>query len=140
MILSDSAVLTFTRVILYRMPLSSRTGVMPIPYEKNGHNESMYPDFLVVRKDGPHDYFVDILEPHDPSRTDNLGKAKGFARYADNGYSFGRIQLIRKSKKPTGEDGFIRLDMSRSEVRSRVKRTSTNDELDNVFDDYGFFE
>ena len=100
----------------------------------------MYPDFLVVRKDGPHDYFVDILEPHDPSRTDNLGKAKGFARYADNGYSFGRIQLIRKSKKPTGEDGFIRLDMSRSEVRSRVKRTSTNDELDNVFDDYGFFE
>lgn len=117
-----------------------RSWSLCIPYEKNGHNESMYPDFLVVRKDGPHDYFVDILEPHDPSRTDNLGKAKGFARYADNGYSFGRIQLIRKSKKPTGEDGFIRLDMSRSEVRSRVKRTSTNDELDNVFDDYGFFE
>ena len=111
-----------------------------VPYEKNGHMESMYPDFLVIRNDGPHDYFVDILEPHDPSRNDNLGKAKGLAKYADDGYSFGRIQLIRKTRKPTGGDGFIRLDMSRSEVRNRVKRTSTNDELDNVFDDYGFFE
>lgn len=111
-----------------------------IPYEKNGSNESMYPDFLVIRRDGPHDYFVDILEPHDPTRTDNLGKAKGLAKYADDGYSFGRIQLIRKTKKPTGEEGFIRLDMSRSEVRRRIRRTSTNDELDNVFDDYGFFE
>lgn len=117
-----------------------RSWSLRIPYEKDGHNESMYPDFIVVRNDGPHDYFIDILEPHDPSRTDNLGKAKGLAKYAESDYDFGRIQLIRKTKKPTGEDGFKRLDMSRSEVRTRVKSISTNDELDHVFDDYGFFD
>lgn len=28
------------------------------------------------------EYVIDILEPHDPTRIDNLGKAKGFAEYA----------------------------------------------------------
>lgn len=111
-----------------------------IPYEKGGYNESMYPDFLVIRSNGRHDYFVDILEPHDPSRTDNVGKAKGLAKYAERDYVFGRIQLIRKIKKPAGGEGFMRLDMSRSEVRNRIKSISTNDELDHVFDDYGFFD
>lgn len=39
----------------------------------------MYPDFIIIREDGHDDYKVDILEPHDPSRTDNLGKANGLA-------------------------------------------------------------
>ena len=99
----------------------------------------MYPDFIVIRKDGPHDYFIDILEPHDPTRIDNVGKAKGLAEYAAE-YDFGRIQLIRKMRKPTGGEGFKRLDMSKSEIRTRVKSVSTNAELDHVFDDYGFFE
>lgn len=110
-----------------------------IPYEKGGYKDSMYPDFIVIRKDGPHDYFIDILEPHDPTRIDNVGKAKGLAEYAAE-YDFGRIQLIRKMRKPTGTDGFKRLDMSKSEIRTRVKSVSTNEELDHVFDDYGFFE
>lgn len=117
-----------------------RSWSLCIPYEKNGNTESMYPDFLVIRRDGPHDYFIDILEPHDPSRNDNVGKAKGLAEYAAKGYFFGRIQIIRKTKKPTGEDGFKRLDVSRSEVRNRLRSVITNDELDKVFDDYGFFE
>ena len=110
-----------------------------IPYEKGGYTDSMYPDFIIIRKDGPHDYFIDILEPHDPTRTDNVGKAKGLAEYAAD-YDFGRIQLIRKMRKPTGEEGFRRLDLSRSEVRTRVKSISTDDELDHVFQDLGFFE
>ncbi len=116
-----------------------RSWSLCIPYEKDGHSESMYPDFIVIRKDGPYDYFVDILEPHDPSRNDNVGKAKGLAKYAEKDYDYGRIQLIRKVKTPTGDEGFIRLDMSRSEVRTRVKSISTNDELNHIFDDYGFY-
>ena len=50
-----------------------------IPYKKDGYDTSMYPDFIIIREDGHDDYKVDILEPHDPSRTDNLGKAKGLA-------------------------------------------------------------
>ncbi len=111
-----------------------------IPYKKE-YNESMYPDFIVIRNNGPHDYFIDILEPHDPTRTDNVGKAIGLAEYAEN-YTFGRIQLIRKVHKPTGGEGFKRLDLSKSKVRNRVKSISSdsNSELDHVFDDYGFFE
>ena len=41
---------------------------------------------------------MDILEPHDPTRIDNLGKAKGFAEYARQNPGVGRIQLIRKGK------------------------------------------
>ena len=99
----------------------------------------MYPDFIVIRKDGPYNYSVDILEPHDASRTDNIGKAKGLARYAEKDYVFGRIQLIRKTKKPTGGEGFLRLDMSRSEVRTRIRSVTSNEELDHIFDEYGFF-
>jgi len=99
----------------------------------------MYPDFIIIREDGHDDYKVDILEPHDPSRTDNLGKAKGLAEYAEH-YGFGRIQLIRKTKAPAGGSAFKRLDMSKSEIRTKMKSISTNEELDHLFDECGFFE
>ena len=117
-----------------------RTWALCIPYEKGGYYEKMYPDFIVVRKDGPHDYFIDILEPHDPSRNDNVGKAKGLARYAEDDYYFGRVQLIRQEKDSTGHVGYKRLDMSKSNVRTRVRGVTSNEELDRVFDDLGFFE
>ena len=91
----------------------------------------MYPDFLIVRKiDG--DYIVDILEPHDPSRRDNIGKAKGLAEYAKQNSGVGRIQLIRKF-----EENFQRLDLSKGEIREKISRISTNNELDNIFEEYG---
>ena len=53
-----------------------------IPYEIGGEQKPAYPDFVVVREGPDQGYVLDILEPHDPTRTDNLGKAKGFAEYA----------------------------------------------------------
>lgn len=104
-----------------------------IPYEQNTEKKSMYPDFLIVRKDEI-GFVVDILEPHDGSRKDNLGKAKGFAEYARQNPGVGRLQLIRL------QNGRIkRLDMSRSAVRDRVSHALTNDELDHIFDEDGFF-
>ena len=117
-----------------------RSWSLCIPYKKGGYWEKMYPDFIEIRKDGPNDYFIDILEPHDSSRIDNLAKAKGLADYAENDFSFGRVQLIRKMKDSTGEDAFKRLDMSKSKVRTRVRSVSSNEELDHVFDELGFFE
>lgn len=118
-----------------------RKWALCIPYEKNGYDESMYPDFIVVRKDGPYDYFIDILEPHDPSRNDNLDKAKGLARYVEeDGYDFGRVQLIRQKKDEAGNVRYKRLDMSKHEVRTKVRTAASNDELDHIFDNLGFFE
>lgn len=104
-----------------------------IPYEQNAEKKSMYPDFLIIRKDEM-GFVIDILEPHDGTRTDNLGKAKGFAEYARQNPGVGRLQLIRLL------NGRIkRLDMSRSAVRDRVSHAMSNDELDHIFDEDGSF-
>lgn len=110
-----------------------------IPYEMGGEQKPAYPDFVIIRKDGDEEFVIDILEPHDPTRIDNLGKAKGFAEYARQNPGVGRIQLIRKGKDAAGHDRFKRLDMARSAVRDKVSHAMTNDELDHIFETDGFF-
>ena len=110
-----------------------------IPYEMGGEQKPAYPDFVIIRKDSDEEYVVDILEPHDPTRIDNLGKARGFAEYARQNPGVGRIQLIRMGKDVVGHNRFKRLDMAMSAVRDKVARAMTNDELDHIFDTDGFF-
>ncbi|MBR3019388.1 MAG: hypothetical protein IKH57_20305 [Clostridia bacterium] len=83
---------------------------------------------------------VDILEPHDPTRQDNLGKAKGFAEYARQMPGVGRIQLIRMERDSLGRERAFRLDMSKSAVRDKVLRCASNAELNHVFESDGFFQ
>lgn len=110
-----------------------------IPYEMDGEKKPTYPDFLIIRRDGS-EYVVDILEPHDPTRQDNLGKAKGFAEYARQNPGVGRIQLIRVEKDALGSERPFRLDMSKTSVRDKVSRCASNGELDRIFESDGFFE
>lgn len=110
-----------------------------IPYEMGGEQKPAYPDFVIIRKDSDEEYVVDILEPHDPTRIDNLGKARGFAEYARQNPGVGRIQLIRMGKDAVGQKRFKRLDMAKSAVRDKVARAMTNDELNHIFDTDGFF-
>ena len=109
-----------------------------LPYEMGNEKKPMYPDFLVVRKDGV-DYVVDILEPHDPTRTDNLGKAKGLAEYARQNPGVGRIQLIRMGKDSVGNEKPFRLDMSKSSVRDKVSQCASDLELKHIFESDGFY-
>ena len=110
-----------------------------IPYEIDGEKKPTYPDFLIIRRDGS-DYVVDILEPHDPTRQDNLGKAKGFAEYARQNPGVGRIQLIRMQRDSVGRERAFRLDMSKSSIRDKVSRCASNDELNRIFESDGFFQ
>lgn len=110
-----------------------------IPYEIDGEKKPTYPDFLIIRRDGS-EYVVDILEPHDPTRQDNLGKAKGFAEYARQNPGVGRIQLIRMQRDSVGRERAFRLDMSKSSVRDKVSRCASNDELNHIFESDGFFQ
>jgi len=110
-----------------------------IPYKMGGEQKPAYPDFIIIRKDEDTDYVIDILEPHDPTRIDNLGKAKGFAEYARQNPGVGRIQLIRMGKDAAGHNRLKRLDMAMSQVRENVFHAMTNDELDHIFDTDGFF-
>lgn len=112
-----------------------------IPYEINGETKATYPDFIVVRKDpiDPDDYIIDILEPHSPDFADNLGKAKGFAKYAKQNTGVGRIELIRKSKNAVGNVRFKRLDMSKGAIREKVLKITMDEELARLFDTDGEF-
>lgn len=110
-----------------------------LPYVKNDENHGMYPDFLIIRKDDS-GYILDILEPHDPSREDNLGKAKGLAKYARENPEVGRVQLIRMSKDPLGKANLRRLDLTLTAVNDKVKKAVSNEELNHIFDTDGFFD
>ncbi len=111
-----------------------------IPYEINGEIRPTYPDFIIIRKDEIEGFVMDILEPHNPAFSDNLGKAKGFAEYARQNAGVGRMQLIRQSKDIAGRRRFLRLDMSQSAVREKVVRVASNEELDRIFETDGFFD
>ena len=111
---------------------------LKLPYQIDGETKPAYPDFLVIRDDG-YGYVVDILEPHDSSRKDNLGKAKGFAEYARQNPGIGRIQLIRMKADALGKEKPFRLDMSKRAIRDKVSKCINNDELDHIFDTDGFF-
>ena len=110
-----------------------------IPYEMNNERRSAYPDFLIIRRDKRLGYVVDVLEPHSPDFADNLGKAKGFAEYAQQNPGVGRIELIRMDKDIAGNKRFKRLDMSKGAIRDKVLKAMTNDEIDHIFDTDGVF-
>lgn len=120
-----------------RNPSSPRSWGLCIPYKKDETVRAMYPDFLIVRKD-KQGYVVDILEPHDPGRDDNFGKAKGLAEYAKQNPGVGRIQLIRVKRAGFNKKQAYRLDMSRMEVCESVLKCSTQDELNHIFERYSF--
>ena len=110
-----------------------------MPYEMDGEIKPMYPDFLIVRQEGA-EYVVDVLEPHNPSMADNLGKAKGLAEYAQKNPGVGRIQLIRMKRDSVGNERPLRLDMSKSSIRAKVLHCASMAELNNIFDSDGFFQ
>lgn len=102
---------------------------LALPYEIGGEERPMYPDFLIVRKDGDN-HIVDILEPHSPALSDNYAKAKGLAHFAaKHAMAFGRIELIRL----VGKD-IRRLDLIDEETRQKVLAVDSNAGLDLVFD------
>jgi len=110
-----------------------------IPYQLGAETKAMHPDFLIVRSNPQLDYIVDILEPHGSQFKDNLAKAKGLAKYAEEEPKIGRIQLIREGKDAAGKNKFKRLDLAKGAVRNKVLHAVTDADLDLIFDSDGEF-
>lgn len=105
-----------------------------VPYRSAGKVLPMYPDLLIVEKNGD-DYSYSILEPHDPSRADNVAKAVGLAEFADkHQFTYNRIQLIRRKTGADRKEHFYRLDMAKVQVRNKVKAIADNAALDAIFE------
>lgn len=108
---------------------------LEIPYHQGGEVRPMFPDLVVVRQvPGEDGYLFDILEPHDPSRDDNVGKAVGLARFAEqHGHLFGRIQLIRRQPSPAGGEAYYRLNINKLAVQKKLLEITTGPQLDALF-------
>jgi type III restriction enzyme len=112
---------------------------LAIPYVMNGAWKTAYPDFLIIKENDETGISVDILEPHDPSKTDNLPKAKGFAKYAKENMQVNSIQLIRQlPDKTSGKPKLKRLDLSDYEVQERIALANSDEDLTRIFEEKGF--
>ena len=96
-------------------------------YEKDANVQDVFaPDFIIVRREPHIGYVIDILEPHGAQYSDNLPKAQGLARYAqeclrqDDATPLGRVQMIRKDRDAAGGARLNRLDLMDSGVRAAV--------------------
>lgn len=88
-------------------------------------------DVVVVRQFG--DPIFPALEPHDPTRSDNVAKAVGLAQFAEkHGHLFGHIELIRRHQTG-GREGYVRLDFNDLAIRRDTVRITTPAQLDEVF-------
>ena len=111
---------------------------LAIPYEMNGEKKTAYPDFLIIKKNDETGITVDILEPHDSSKTDNLPKAKGFAKYAQENIKVKSIQLIRLlPDNTTGKNRLKRLNLSDFMVQKRVLKANSDEDLTRIFEEDG---
>lgn len=112
---------------------------LAIPYKMNGAQKTAYPDFLIVKRNYDTGISIDILEPHDSSKTDNLPKAKGFVEYAKDNMQVNSIQLIRQlPDKTTGKPKLKRLDLSDMEVQEKVMLANNDEDLARIFEEKGF--
>lgn len=117
--------------------LPRKSSSLTIPYEKDNEIKPAYPDLIIVRKRGEDGYVLDVLEPHGDYLDDNLAKAKGFAKYAEENKKLGRVQLIRKSGEYRNNNKYIRLDLSKGLIREKVLKAINNEELTHIFETDG---
>lgn len=106
----------------------------------NGETKPAFPNFIIVRCDPDIKYIVDFLEPHRADFDDNLPKAKGFAKYASENPDIGKIQLIREGKDPAGNKRYRRLDLRKRTIQEKVLQAMTPEELNHIFDEFGFYD
>lgn len=110
-----------------------------IPYQLGNETHRMYPDFIIVRKDNNNGYGFALLEPHRDDKKDNLAKAKGLIKYAQECTVFSRIQMMRKKHTAIG-DKMLRLELTSMQVQKKIMNCVTEEDFDKVFNSEGFMD
>jgi type III restriction enzyme len=108
--------------------LARRDWAFCVPYEFAGE-KPFFPDFVIIRKKEA-SFEVDLLEPHDDSRTDTWAKVKGLAKFADqHHFEFGRLMVSRK------KDGKLQfVDVSDAKIREKARKMGAPADLEALFD------
>jgi type III restriction enzyme len=103
---------------------------MCVPYELDGEDRPMYPDFLIIRSEAGN-LVVDIIDPHAISLADAPAKAAGLAKFAaQHADKFGRIELIMVDGSTSK-----RLELTDEIVRNRVRAITLPNQLRQLFVD-----
>ena len=104
-----------------------RDWALCVPYEFGG-KKPFFPDFVVIRK-GAKGLLVDVLEPHDDSRTDTWAKARGLAEFADNhGILFDRLIIARKKGNL-----WQFANINDKATRDKARKMQSSSDLESVF-------
>jgi type III restriction enzyme len=117
-------------VVAWLRNVDRKPWALCVPYEVEGEDRPMYPDFLIIRSvEGR--FVVDIIEPHSITFADAPAKAAGLAKFAaKHSDQFGRIELVMLDGKISK-----RLDLTDEIVRSKVKGIKLPEQLRKLFDE-----
>lgn len=99
-----------------------------VPWREGNIWRGFFPDFLVARKEGKR-LIVDILDPHDHTKPDAVGKAQGLSAYAaSHGDQLGHIDLIAKIGTR-----YRRLHLDEWAIRKEIDAVKSTTELLNPY-------
>ena len=99
-----------------------------MPWRDGNIWRGFFPDFLVVREDGER-LVVDIIDPHDHTKLDAVGKAKGLSSYAaTHAERLGHVDLVAKIGTR-----YRRLHLDQLAIRSKVDALASTAELLNLY-------
>ena len=99
-----------------------------VPWRDGNLWRGFFPDFLVARE-GNGRLVIDVVDPHDHTKPDAIGKAKGLSDYAaKHGDHFAHIDLIAKIGTR-----YCRLHLDKSLIRKEVDALGGIDELRNLY-------
>ncbi len=105
-----------------------REGWFCVPWREGNIWRGFFPDFLVVREEKDR-LIVDIFDPHDHTKPDAVGKAKGLSDYAaKHGDQLGHIDLIAKIGTR-----YRRLHLDQFAIRKEVDALTSTAELLNLY-------
>lgn len=117
-------------VLAWLRNIDRKPWAISVPYEVDGEYRSMYPDFIIVRRQDEA-VVVDIIDPHSIALADAPAKAAGLAKYAaQHADRFGRIELVMLDDRRAK-----RLDLTDETVRNRVRAVKLPDQLRALFQD-----
>lgn len=95
-----------------------------MPWRNGNTWRGFFPDFLVAREDGEA-VRVDIIDPHDHTKPDALGKAQGLSAYAaKHADALGHVDLIAKIGRR-----YRCLHLEKSAIRKQLDDARTLPEL-----------
>lgn len=117
----------------YRNP-SAGSRAVAVPYTIGGENKTMYPDFVFFR-DTDDGIVADLVDPHDPSRSDTAPKWAGLAAYAaKHKDEIGQVLAVIKS---SDDDQMWSLDLRDPNVKTKLEDATSEADIRQIFRDHG---